>query len=56
MKNSPGTMLPIMKRTQAINQQNATNMCFMNVRKERASDYENFGDRITEFGVVVEKL
>jgi hypothetical protein len=24
--------------------------------KERGSDFENFGERITEFGVVVEKL
>jgi hypothetical protein len=44
------------KQTQAINQQNATNMCYMNVQKERESDSENFGTRITRFGVVVEKI
>jgi hypothetical protein len=31
-------------------------MCYMNTKKERGSDSENFGERITEFGVVVEKL
>jgi hypothetical protein len=31
-------------------------MCYMNAQKERGSDSENFGERITEFGVVVEKL
>jgi hypothetical protein len=31
-------------------------MCYINAQKERGSDYENFGKRITEFGVVVEKL
>jgi hypothetical protein len=46
-------MLPIVKQTQAINQINATNMCYMNARKERGSDSENFGTRITGFGVVV---
>jgi hypothetical protein len=45
-----------MKRTQVISQQNATNMSYMNAQKERGSDSENFGKRITEFGVVVEKL
>jgi hypothetical protein len=28
----------------------------MSVQKERESDYENFGTRITGFGVVVEKI
>jgi hypothetical protein len=28
----------------------------MNPRKERGSDSENFGTRITRFGVVVEKI
>jgi hypothetical protein len=42
------------KETQAINQQNATNMCFRNVQKE--SDSENFGTRIIGFGVVDEKI
>jgi hypothetical protein len=28
----------------------------MNAQKERGSDYENFGIRITGFGVVVEKI
>jgi hypothetical protein len=45
-----------MKQTQAINQQNATNMCYMNVQKERESDSENFGTRITGFRAVVEKI
>jgi hypothetical protein len=31
-------------------------MCYMIAQKERGSDYENFDERITEFGVVVEKL
>jgi hypothetical protein len=31
-------------------------MCYMNAQKERGSDSENFGERITEFGVVVEQL
>jgi hypothetical protein len=31
-------------------------MCYINAQKERGSDYKNFGKRITEFGVVVEKL
>jgi hypothetical protein len=44
------------KQTQAINQQDVTNMCHMNVQKERESDYENFGTRITGFGVVDEKI
>jgi hypothetical protein len=44
------------KQTQAITQENATNMCYMNVEKERGSDSKNFGERITEFGIVVEKL
>jgi hypothetical protein len=33
-----------------------TNMCYMNAQKERGSDSENFGTRITGFGVVVEKI
>jgi hypothetical protein len=49
-------MLPIMKQTHAINQLNAIDMCFMNAQKERGSDSENFGTRITGFGVVVEKI
>jgi hypothetical protein len=31
-------------------------MCYMNAQKERGSDSENYGERITEFGVVAEKL
>jgi hypothetical protein len=31
-------------------------MYYMNAQKERGSDSKNFGKRITEFGVVVEKL
>jgi hypothetical protein len=31
-------------------------MCYMNAQKGRGSGSENFGERITEFGVVVEKL
>jgi hypothetical protein len=31
-------------------------MCYMNARKERGSDFENFGTRITRFGVVVETI
>jgi hypothetical protein len=31
-------------------------MCYMNAQKEIGSDSENLGERITEFGVVVEKL
>jgi hypothetical protein len=31
-------------------------MCYMNAQKERGSDSKNFGEGITEFGVVVEKL
>jgi hypothetical protein len=42
--------------SQAITQKNATNMCYMNAQKERGSDSENFGTRITGFGVVVEKI
>jgi hypothetical protein len=44
------------KQTQAITQKNATNMCYMNAEKERGSDSENFGTRITGFRVVVEKI
>jgi hypothetical protein len=35
---------------------NATNMCIMNAKGERGSDSENFGERITKFGVVVVKI
>jgi hypothetical protein len=31
-------------------------MCYMNAQKERGSDSENFGIRITGFGVVVENI
>jgi hypothetical protein len=31
-------------------------MCYMNAQKERESNPENFGTRITGFGVVVEKM
>jgi hypothetical protein len=31
-------------------------MCYMNAQKEGGSDSENFGTRITGFGVVVEKI
>jgi hypothetical protein len=31
-------------------------MSYMNTQKERESDLENFGARITRFGVVVEKI
>jgi hypothetical protein len=41
------------KQTQAINQINATNMCYMNAQKERGSDSENFGTIIIGFGVAV---
>jgi hypothetical protein len=30
-------------------------MYYMSEQKERGSDSENFGEEITEFGVVVEK-
>jgi hypothetical protein len=49
-------MLPIVKQTHAFSQSNATDMCYMNAQKERGSDSENFGTRITGFGVVVEKI
>jgi hypothetical protein len=52
-KIGSGTTLPIAKQTQAINQSNATNMCYMNAQKERGNDSENFGTRITGFGVAV---
>jgi hypothetical protein len=45
-----------MKQIHAINQSNATTMCYMNAQKERGSDSENFGTRITRFGVVVDKI
>jgi hypothetical protein len=31
-------------------------MCDMNAQKERGSDSENFGTRITRFEAVVEKI
>jgi hypothetical protein len=42
--------------SRAINQSNAIDMGYMNIQKERGSDSENFGTRITGFGVVVEKI
>jgi hypothetical protein len=48
--------LPTVKQTHAINQSNASAMCYMNAQKERGSDFENFGTGITRFGVVVEKI
>jgi hypothetical protein len=44
------------KQTHAINQSNAIDIYYMNAQKERGSDSENFGARITGFGVVVEKI
>jgi hypothetical protein len=44
------------KQTHAINQSNAIDLCYMNAQKEKGSDSENFGIRITRFGVVVEKI
>jgi hypothetical protein len=44
------------KQTHAINQSNAIDMSYMNAPKERGSDSENFGTRITGFRVVVEKI
>jgi hypothetical protein len=44
-----------MKQTHAINQSNAIDISYMNAQKESVSDSENFGTRITGFGVVVEK-
>ncbi len=44
------------KKTEAVTQKNATNMCYMNAQKERGSDSKNFDMRITRFGVVVEKI
>jgi hypothetical protein len=49
-------MLPVIKQTHVMNQSNATGMCYMNAQKERGSDFENFGTRISGFGVVVEKI
>jgi hypothetical protein len=49
-KNGFGATLPIVKQTHAIN------LCYMNAQKERGRDFENFGTRITGFGVVVEKI
>jgi hypothetical protein len=31
-------------------------MWYMNAQKERGSDAENFGTRITRFGIAVEKI
>jgi hypothetical protein len=45
-----------MKQTHAINQSNAIDICYMNAQNERESDSENFGTRITGFGVVVEMI
>jgi hypothetical protein len=42
--------------SRAINQSNATDMGYMIAYRERGSDSENFGTRITGFGVVVEKI
>jgi hypothetical protein len=55
-KNGSGATLPTVKQTHAINQSNASAMCYMNAQKERGSDFENFGTGITRFGVVVEKI
>jgi hypothetical protein len=44
------------RETNTCNQSNAVDMCYMNAQKERGSDSENFGTRITGFGVVVEKI
>jgi hypothetical protein len=55
-KNGSGAMLPIMKQIHAINQSNAIDMGYMNAYKERGSDSENFGTRITDFGVAVEEI
>jgi hypothetical protein len=55
-KNGSGATLPIVKQTHAINQSNATDMCYMNAQKERGSDSKNFGTRIIGFEVVVEKI
>jgi hypothetical protein len=40
----------------AISQSNAIDMGYINAEKERGTDSENFGTRITGFGVVVEKI
>jgi hypothetical protein len=39
-----------------INQSNEIDIGYMNAQKERGSDSENFGTRIPDFGVVVEKI
>jgi hypothetical protein len=49
-------MLPIASKHKQSLKKNATNMFYMNAQKERGSDSENFGIRITGFGVVVEKI
>jgi hypothetical protein len=49
-------MLPIASNHKQSLKKNATNMCYMNAQKERVSDSENFGIRITRFGVVFEKI
>jgi hypothetical protein len=56
LKNGSGAMLLIVKRTHAINESNAIDMCYMNAQKERGSDSKNFRTRLTGFGVVVEKI
>jgi hypothetical protein len=45
--------LTLVQHNQSIN---ATNMYIMNLKYERESDHENFGVRMTEFGVVVGKI
>jgi hypothetical protein len=49
-------MLPIASKHKQSLKRNATNMCYMNAQKERGSDFENYGTRITGFGVAVEKI
>jgi hypothetical protein len=31
-------------------------MCYMNAQKERGRDSDNFGERITEFGVAIARI
>jgi hypothetical protein len=45
--------LTLSKHKQSIN---TINRCIMNAKSERGSDFENFGARITKFGVVVGKI
>jgi hypothetical protein len=49
-------MLIIASKHKQSLKKNATNMCYMNAKKERGSDFENFDTRITGFGVVVERI